>query len=210
MTIQYFIHAIQDDGVIVLDFDKHRRINEHELEIAFKADSEEPVDIKLINKVDEFDFEERLEAWELALNLMLNDVRDSDSCTYKFFNELCKEESEIKTKIALFNLAAEAYMDRMKYCGWISNDLTKYVAFYGSENLNFGVYFPKGILYEKFGGHPMHIKVSDFSTEEILKYVIPGYYNELSAWDRDFLRKDEAEMKYLSQNWFNTIRLELG
>jgi hypothetical protein len=46
------------------------------------------------------------------------------------------------------------------------------------------------------------LDLSKLSADELATYVIPQYYNELGAWDRESIRNDKDLMEFLSITWF--------
>ena len=47
-----------------------------------------------------------------------------------------------------------------------------------------------------------YLDLSKLSADELATYVIPQYYNELGAWDRESIRNDKDLMEFLSITWF--------
>ena len=146
-----------------------------------------------------------------AIRLIMKDVKDEESCTYKLIEELFNETDIVEKKIAMLRYLLENYF----LCLYRFENGNKYYecvySYWGP--LEFKYRLPGDIMKrccryfdeDSMFGATM-IMLSSLTAEELCAYVIPYYYREIGWWDRQFLRDDSEKMATLSASWANKSR----
>ena len=177
--------------------------NRAELERFFTS-TEEDVEVCVINEVEKLNYRREVPHLELAVKYMLLDIKDDDSALRKKFQYT--EKLEFARALLFLTLRERMSAGRKSREG-----MTDYDAFYGRKGLHFRAYIPKKSLTEMYHTDmPVTVDANEIPKEDFIRGVLTWYYNELAAWDREKLRNDADEMKYLREHWIESLDLALA
>lgn len=162
---------------------------------------ESTLDIKVLG-----DFGER-EDDAVAIRCMMEDIKQENSYTYKLLFNAVAAETVVELKVQMLKYMLERYFPCVRnYNKNFNNaDYIQYASYYYEERfLAFKYLLPYALVQkcsEKMPGDT-YLDLSKLSADELATYVIPQYYNELGAWDRESIRNDKDLMEFLSITWF--------
>jgi hypothetical protein len=141
-----------------------------------------------------------------AIRCMMNDVKAEDSCTFKALSSLFNQQDMVEKKVAMLRYVLENYFicNKLYNTRINSNDFVEcYHDYWGPYNFKYTL--PKNIIskyirhYQEFGANG--VDLAKLTPEELAQYVMPRYYHEIGAWDRESLRKDANKMEKLTLSW---------
>ena len=141
-----------------------------------------------------------------AIRCIMNDVKTEDSCTFKCLNPLFDQTDMVEKKVAMLRYLLENYfISNGLYNTRINSDdfVECYHDYWGPYNYKYVL--PKNVIskylrhYQEFGANG--VDLTELTPEELAQYVMPRYYHEIGAWDRESLRKDANKMARLTLSW---------
>jgi len=170
----------------------------------FNSDDQN-IDVSVVNEVPDVGFNYEWKNYNEPVKQLLLDIRDSQSAICKFFSEFAGN------KVNIFHQAFYAFLENSFFMaqGW-GTGYTSYDVFYGDGHLHFKIVLPEERLKHYCGENPWAFDMHELSREDFIKYVLPAYYREIGAWDREKLRKDEGTMAELRKNWITTLDAQLA
>ena len=141
-----------------------------------------------------------------AIKCLLADIKTENSCTYKVLSTLFNEADVVEKKISMARYLLENYFicNKLYNTRINSNDFVEcYHDYWGPYNYKYVL--PKNVIskylrhYQEFGANG--VDLAKLTPEELAQYVMPRYYHEIGAWDRESLRKDANKMARLTLSW---------
>jgi hypothetical protein len=141
-----------------------------------------------------------------AIRCIMNDVKTEGSCTFKCLNPLFDQTDMVEKKVAMLRYLLENYFisNGLYNIRLNSDDFVEcYHDYWGPYNFKYTL--PKNIIskyirhYQEFGANG--VDLAKLTAEELAMYVMPLYYHEIGAWDRESLRKDANKMDKLTLSW---------
>lgn len=159
------------------------------------------IDIKVVG-----DFGE-CEEDAVAVKCMMNDIKQESSYIFKCLSPIIDAESVNDLKVKMLKFLLERYFPCIHNYNTYFNDenYSQYASYYYEERfLYFKYLLPQDLIQKCSEKMPddKYLDLSKLSAEELATYVIPNYYSELAAWDREFIRNDKELMDFLSIIWF--------
>ncbi len=196
MTVTFRTYLTEAGAV----FDGETFDNNHAAIKAFFA-GESDLTIKVLG-----DFGER-EDDAVAIRCMMEDINQDSSYTFGLLSSIVKAETEVELKANMLKYLLERYFPCVRnYNMYLSSgNYAKYASYFYEERfLAFKYVLPNELVQKCSEKMPddKYLDLSKLSGEELATYVIPQYYNEIGAWDRESLRNDKALMEFLSITWF--------
>lgn len=196
MIITFKTHLTEKGGVFDTEtFDN----NVHNIRAFFEENAQ--VDIKVLG-----DYGEREED-AIAIRCMMDDIGQENSYIFSCLSSIIDAENLIEKKVKMLKFLLECYFpcvrDYITHCN--NENYVQYVSYYYEEKfLYFKYILPRNLISKCSEEMPddSYLDLSKLSAEELATYVIPQYYCEISAWDREVVRKDKGLMEFLSIAWF--------
>lgn len=159
------------------------------------------IDIKVIG-----DFGER-EDDAAAITCMMKDINQENSYIFDCLSSIIDGENENEQKVNMLKYLLEHYFPCVRdySTNFNSDNYAQYVSFYYEEKfLYFKYVLPYDLIQKCSEKMPddKYLDLSKLSAEELATHIIPLYYNEIGAWDRESIRNDKELMEFLSIAWF--------
>jgi len=167
------------------------------------TDPKEDLDIHVINEIQDCAPME-IKLLNESIKYIILDLLNSESSLRRYL----KDFLGITEIAAAFNFLMEKVIVEGYVHPVFARGLTSWDAFYGNKGLHFRVYLESKGPWQICLGEVYQAR--DFMPDEFVVGVILQYYNEITAWDRERLRNDEEEMKYLQENWIESLRISIA
>ena len=141
-----------------------------------------------------------------AIRCMMTDIKNENSCTFKLLSSLFDETDITEKKVSMLRYLLENYFVSTRLYNTRIND-NGFVEcvhdYWGTYNYKYVL--PKDVImkynkyYSEYGANG--VDLTKLTQEELATYVIPHYYQEIGAWDRQGLRNNTNIMSKLSIGW---------
>lgn len=218
MKIYTHITLADDNRHYVINSEYHREKNRQALEELLNNGAEAD-EIRIINLIPEDDYCEELvigseEGMKTSLMCIARDMLDENSAIREWMSKQTGKDVS-----GVFLEIMEAFID-YRARNLIDNNIktVDYDVFYGQSGIDelevlsgckapyFRIHLPKDIVREHYDDDDKtFFDLKLLSDEDLIKLVIPAYYDDLGMWDREYLRKDKAKIQFLTRNWLNTL-----
>lgn len=143
-----------------------------------------------------------------SIRLIMKDIKNQCSCTYRILESLFKETDVIEKKIAMLRYLLERFFSAIILYNLRLNDKNYVECVYSYLGpYEFKYCLPIDIVkqhnnrFSEFDDYIVDLMA--LSPEELATYVMPLYYHEIGWWDRQILRDDAEKMAMLSSSWIN-------
>lgn len=196
MTITFKTY-LTDEGAVfdVKTFDT----NAESIKAFFEEKAE--VDIKVLDEIGE------REEDAVAIRCMMDDIMQESSYIFKSLSSIIDAENISELKVKMFKYLLERYFPCVRdYSKHLNSDNYRlYASYYYEERfLAFKYALPNDLIEKCSEKMPddKYLDLSKLSVDELATYIIPLYYKEIGAWDRESIRNDKELMSFLSITWF--------
>ena len=176
-------------------FNKHPEI----LENLF---SDEELKIRVFQRVADKKFFDRNDNYSVAVQWLVNDIKDNKSILSQLFkNKYLNESSELERNIRIFKDVFPLIVLRQFAYKTLPGQYY-YFEYYRKNGFKF--FLPAEFIEKKFGEDYQSIDLKKLTPDEFLEYVVPDYYLALAFAN---IKKPKATKEDLLSNlgkeWFN-------
>lgn len=172
----------------------------------------EIIDFKVVDAeyIDEDTFEPfEYEKHTVPLKCLLNDIKRDDSNLNVVIKPLFCSENGVYEKINALKYLAKQYV----LCAFNNknalNDVNfvNYVSLY-HKNYCYNYCLKRSVIKDvAVSDDYCEIDLSKLPVEDLARWVIPRYYEELGMWDREDVRNDKELMGKLTRSWFSRSKI---
>ena len=144
-----------------------------------------------------------------AITCMMKDIDNVDSFTYKLLSPEIDNDDLCEKKVGIFRYLLERYFVNISvYSSHMNQGGYKAYTSYYCGHYNIKYLLPDDIAKKcaLFDDDDTMIDLKKLSADEIATYIIPFYYSEIGAWDRQTLRNDKQKMDDLAVSWFEKAK----
>ena len=170
------------------------------------------IDFKVVDA--EYVDEDTLEPFEYEkhtdpLKCLLNDIKHDDSNLNAIIKPMFCSGNVVNDKINALKYLVKQYV----LCAFNNknalNDanFVNYVSFY-YKNYCYNYCLKKSIIKDiAVSDDYCEIDLTKLSVEDLARWVIPRYYEELGMWDREDVRNNKELMRKLTRSWFDGSKI---
>ena len=163
---------------------------------------DEEINVKVYQRVANKKFFDRIDNYSIAVQWLVNDIKDKKSILSQFFKDkFLEEKTALERNIQIFKvifplLVLRQFRDPKAY------GINYYLEYYRKNGVKF--FLPADIILDTYGENYHSIDLRELDKDVFIEFVIPEYYLALAyAGIKKPKATKEDLLSNLGREWFN-------